>query len=364
VTPSAKRQAIAILHETHGLSVQRACQAVRLSRTAYYQPPGDGVQLFRDRPVIDALQALVAMNTRWGFWKCYDRLRFDGHEWNHKRVHRVYCALRLNLPRRTRRRVPRRLRTPLIAAAAVNTTWAIDFMVDTLYDGRRFRTFNVIAESNREGFAIEVGTTLPALRVIAVLEELIALHGAPRSIRCDNGPELTSLALTAWYETRGIALRYIQPGKPSQNAFIERVNRTTGPRSWMRMFRFGDGSSRADLRLARPPQHPASRTTASVACRRSPIDRDPLHSRCLFSNCELDRGAYQIMSVFHNTNDTNTTAFPKRRCIARSRSQEPARSGRHAAGRNWFSLWPEGRSANPDCTSSVSSVVGHESSCC
>jgi putative transposase len=226
VTPSAKRQAIAILHETHGLSIQRSCQAVRLSRTAYYQPPGDGVQLFRDRPVIDALQALVAVNTRWGFWKCYDRLRFDGHGWNHKRVHRVYCALRLNLPRRTRRRVPRRIRTPLIAPAMLNTTWAIDFMVDTLYDGRRFRTFNVIDEGNREGLAIEVGTTLPALRVIAVLEELIALHGAPRSIRCDNGPELTSLALTAWCETRGIALRYIQPGKPSQNAFIERFNRT------------------------------------------------------------------------------------------------------------------------------------------
>lgn len=226
MTPSAKRQAIAILHETHGLSIQRSCQTVRLSRTAYYQPPGDGERLFRDQPVIDALQSLVAENTRWGFWKCYDRLRFDGRCWNHKRVHRVYCALRLNLPRRTRRRVPRRIRTPLIAAATLNTMWAMDFMVDTLYDGRRFRTFNVIDESNREGLAIEVGTTLPALRVIAVLEELIALHGAPRSIRLDNGPELTSLALTAWCEARGIALRYIQPGKPSQNAFIERFNRT------------------------------------------------------------------------------------------------------------------------------------------
>jgi putative transposase len=226
VTPTAKRQAIAMLHDGRGLSVRRACETVRLSRTAYYQPAGDGTQLVRDQPVIDALQRVVAENTRWGFWKCYDRLRFVGHGWNHKRVHRVYCALRLNLPRRTRRRVPRRLRTPLLAPPTLNTTWAIDFMLDTLYDGRRFRTFNVIDESNREGLAIEVGTTMPALRVIAVLEELIALHGAPRSIRCDNGPELTSLALTAWCEHRGIALRHIQPGKPSQNAFIERFNRT------------------------------------------------------------------------------------------------------------------------------------------
>jgi putative transposase len=226
VTPSAKRQAIAILHETHGLPVRRACAVVRLSRTAYYRPPVDGTQLRRDRPVIDALQAVVSENTRWGFWKCYDALRLDGQPWNHKRVHRVYCALRLNLPRRTRRRVPRRIRSPLIAAAALNTTWALDFMVDTLYDGRRFRTLNIIDESNREGLAIEIGTTLPSLRVVAVLEELIALHGAPQYLRLDNGPELTSLALTAWCEARGIQLRYIQPGKPAQNAFIERFNRT------------------------------------------------------------------------------------------------------------------------------------------
>ena len=226
MTPSAKRQAIAILHDVHGLSVQRACETGRWSRTAYYQPPGDGTQLFRDQPVIDALQGIVAENTRWGFGKCYDHLRFVGHGWNHTRVHRVYCALRLNLPRRTRRRVPRRIRTPLVAPPALHTTWAIAFMLDTLYDGRRFRTFNVIDESTREGLAIEVGTTMPALRVIAVLEDRIALHGAPRSIRCDNGPELTSLALTTWCEHHRIALRYIQPGKPSQNAFIERFNRT------------------------------------------------------------------------------------------------------------------------------------------
>ncbi len=172
------------------------------------------------------MQALVQENTRWGFWKCFDRLHLDGQPWNHKRVHRVYCALRLNIPRRTRRRVPKRIRHPLVAPDALNTSWALDFMVDTLYDGRHFRTLNVIDESNREGLAIEIGRTLPSLRVIAVLDELVALHGAPQQLRVDNGPELTSLALTAWCELRGIKLRHIQPGKPSQNAFIERFNRT------------------------------------------------------------------------------------------------------------------------------------------
>lgn len=226
MTPSAKRQAIAILHEAHGLSLLRSCEAVRLSRAAYYRPPAEGARLERDRPVIDALQAVVNENTRWGFWKSFDRLRLLGHWWNHKRVHRVYCALHLNIPRRTRRRIPRRVKQPLMAATTLNTTWALDFMVDTLYDGRRFRTLNVIDESNREGLAIEIGTTLPSLRVIAVLEELVALHGPPKFLRVDNGPELTSLALTAWCELRGIQLVYIQPGKPQQNAFIERFNRT------------------------------------------------------------------------------------------------------------------------------------------
>ena len=235
MTPSAKRQAIAILHDTHGLSIGLACQVVRLSRTAYYQPPGDGDRLTRDQPVIDALQTLIAVNTRWGFWKCHDALRWAGHPWNHKRLHRVYCALRLNIPRRTRRRVPRRIQTPLQAAPRLNMMWAIDFMLDALYDGRRFRAFNVIDESNREGLAIEIGTTIPSLRVIAVLEELVAVHGKPDSIRLDNGPEFTARVLPAGAPLTGsrsnISSLESRRRTPSSSASIGR----TAPRSSMRM---------------------------------------------------------------------------------------------------------------------------------
>jgi len=192
VTPSAKRQAVGILAGEHGLSVRRACGAVRLARAAYYRPPDE--RLLRDQPVIDALHAVVAESSTWGFWKCFDRLHNQGHPWNHKRVHRVYCALRLNLPRRTKRRVPKRVQYPLAAPAALNQTWALDFMTDTIYDGRRFRTLNVIDEGNREGLAIEVGMSLPSVRVIAVLDELVAMHGQPAALRMDNGPELTSIA--------------------------------------------------------------------------------------------------------------------------------------------------------------------------
>lgn len=180
----------------------------------------------RDREVIEALNRLVESNGRWGFWKCYDRLRLDGHRWNHKRVHRVYCELRLNLPRRTKRRVPQRLRQPLAAPPTLNGTWALDFMHDTLYGGRRFRTLNVIDEGNRQGLAIEIGTSLPSARVVRLMEQLIDFYGRPTALRCDNGPELTAEPLVDWCQRQGIALHYIQPGKPDQNAYIERFNRS------------------------------------------------------------------------------------------------------------------------------------------
>ena len=213
-----------MLTTEHRLSVRRACRVVGLARATWYTAPVDPT--VRDAAVIVALQALIEEHPRWGFWKCYDRLRLDGHGWNHKRLHRVYVALRLNLPRRTRRRVPPRFRQPLIAPSRLNEVWALDFMHDALYGGRRFRTLNVLDEGNREGLAIEVGTSLPATRVIRVLSQLIALYGTPNQLRLDNGPELTAQVLTDWCAQHGIGLAYIQPGKPVQNAFIERFNRT------------------------------------------------------------------------------------------------------------------------------------------
>ena len=224
MTPSAKREVLGVLIHEHGVAVRRACQAVRLSRAAYYRPPRS--RLERDTDVVTALNDVVARHSRWGFWKCFYRLRRAGHWWNHKRVHRVYCALRLNLPRRTKRRLPTRLRQPLLALARLNETWALDFMADALYDGRSFRTFNVLDEGNREALAIEVGTSIPSARVIRVLDDCIRLYGRPARVRGDNGPELTAEAFAEWCRAQRIGIGYIQPGKPDQNAFIERFNRT------------------------------------------------------------------------------------------------------------------------------------------
>lgn len=210
--------------QEHALAIGRACRIAGCSRTAWYRPPRD--QAAADAPVIDALLALVEASPQWGFWLCRDRLRALGHGWNWKRIYRVYRALGLNLTRRGKKRLPTRPRVPLEAPPVLNTTWALDFMGDTLYDGRCYRTLNVLDEGNREGLAIEIDTSLPSRRVVALLDQLVALYGPPGRLRCDNGPEFIAAALAAWCTAHGITLHHIEPGQPNQNAFIERFNRT------------------------------------------------------------------------------------------------------------------------------------------
>jgi putative transposase len=209
---------------THDLPIQRACHAVGLGRATYYRPVVEWAH--RDTPVIAALTAVMAAHPRWGFWKCYDRLRLDGHPWNAKRVWRVYCGLRLNLPRRTKKRLPFRFPQPLTVVPVPNVVWAVDFMSNTLYGGRRFRTLNILDEGVREGLAIEVDTSLLAERMIRAMEQVASWRDHPQALRLDNGPELVAECFTAWCAEHGIALWYIQPGKPAQNGFIERFNRT------------------------------------------------------------------------------------------------------------------------------------------
>jgi putative transposase len=206
------------------LSVRRACQVVGGGRATYYRPVVDWAQ--RDAPVIEALTTLSVTKARWGFWKYVNWLRNTGHRWNPKRLWRVYCRLRLNLPRRTKKRVPARVVQPLDVIPQPNVVWAVDFMSDTVYGGRRFRTFNLLDEGVREVLAIEVDTSLPAERVIRVLEQVVGWRGQPQAIRLDNGPEFLAERFATWCTDRRIALRYIQPGKPNQNAFVERFNRT------------------------------------------------------------------------------------------------------------------------------------------
>ena len=208
----------------HELSKTKACAAVQLSRSSWYREPSQ--QVVRDQPVIDALNAMLKKYPRWGFWMCYDRMRLDGHAWNHKRVYRVYKAMKLNLPRRKKRRLPQRVQQPMVVEARANAEWSLDFMSDALYHGRRFRTLNVLDEGVREALDIVIDTSIPGARVVRTLDRLIEWRGKPDAIRVDNGPEYISQVFSEWCEKHGIKLNYIQPGKPNQNAYIERFNRT------------------------------------------------------------------------------------------------------------------------------------------
>jgi len=144
-----------------------------------------------------------------------DYLRNQGHTWNHKRIRRVYRALSLHLQRKPKKRLPARTAHPLVVPAEANQTWSLDFMSDTLSDGRTFRTLTVIDDYNREALWIEVDTSLPSERVIRVLEQLLFGRGKPSSIRMDNGPELISQRLASWAREQHIELAHIQPGKPA-----------------------------------------------------------------------------------------------------------------------------------------------------
>lgn len=213
---------MAYVHAEHGLSVRRACQAFGLCRSVYgYRPrPSD------DGEVIEALVCLAQQYPRYGFGKLFALVRRRQPAWNHKRVYRVYCALKLNLRRKGKKRLPSRHPEKLAVPAAVNTCWSADFMSDALMSGQKFRTFNVLDDFNREALAIEIDTSLPAARVVRVLEQVSAWRGYPARLRLDNGPELISVALADWAERRGVELEFIEPGKPTQNSFIERFNRT------------------------------------------------------------------------------------------------------------------------------------------
>lgn len=208
----------------HGLSVSRACHGANLSRSAWYQPLKNWMEY--DRPVISALQESSAAKPGLGFWKLHRRLRRRGHGWNHKRLHRVYCELKLNIRRRAKQRVPTRDPQPLVVPMAPNQVWSADFMSDALYGGTRFRTFNVLDDFNREALAIEIDTSLTSERLIRVFEQLKAERGLPDMLRTDNGPEFLGTVFTDWCKGNGIFIDYIEPGKPNQNAYIERFNRS------------------------------------------------------------------------------------------------------------------------------------------
>jgi putative transposase len=207
-----------------GVSIALACRTFQISESCYrYERKLSD----ENAEIADWLEKLTGNRRTWGFGLCFLYLRnVKGFGWNHKRVYRIYCELELNLRIKPKKRLKRDKPDALAVPDIANHTWSMDFMADQLADGRSIRTLNVLDDFNREGLSIEVDFSLPAERVVRSLNRIIEWRGKPQIIRVDNGPEYVSGKLMAWAEKAGIHILYIQPGKPQQNAYIERYNRT------------------------------------------------------------------------------------------------------------------------------------------
>lgn len=174
--------------------------------------------------IIHRMKTLVEEHRSWGYPKIHAVLRREGLVKNPKRTYRLYRQEGLSLRIRKRHRRASSLRLPLTEAERPNQRWAMDFMQDALWSGRKIKILTIVDTFSKKGLAVEVDFSIPGERVTRVLDWLVTLHGKPESITIDNGPEFAGFALDAWAYRNGVKLDFIAPGKPQQNAFIESFN--------------------------------------------------------------------------------------------------------------------------------------------
>jgi len=212
---------VTYLLEFRQVSISRACRVVKLPKSMFYYK-----NIRDDSETIDKLNWLADRHPTEGQDLYYSRIRQQGFLWNYKRVRRVYLLLGMNRRKKTKRRVPARIKVPLAVPGQSGEMWSVDFMSDVLVNKRKFRTLNVIDDYNRQAITVEAAYSMPAARVTQILEYAIKEQGKPVCIRVDNGPEFVSKEFRDWCAQKGITIRHTQPGKPMQNGYIERFNRT------------------------------------------------------------------------------------------------------------------------------------------
>lgn len=234
VTPVARRSAVAGAREAHGISERRACAILGADRSmARYRSRRPDDSATRSR-----LRVLAAERRRFGYRRLGLLLAREGVRLNHKKLRRLYREERLQVRRRGGRKRALGTRAPLTLPTGLNQRWSLDFVSDTLSDGRRFRVLCVVDDFTRECLALVADTSLSGARVARELDTIAAVRGYPASVVSDNreaiprrdvsgadrGTELTSTAILLWSQARGVAWHYIAPGKPQQNAFVESFN--------------------------------------------------------------------------------------------------------------------------------------------
>ena len=219
--PAARREAVGYLRKEYSASERRACRVVGLRRST------NRYQSHREQPggLVKRMRELAAQRPRFGYRRLHVMLRREGFEVNHKRIYRLYRLDGLTVRRRLRRRRAAAVARVVFAPATrANQRWAMDFVSDALFNGRKFRALTVMDHCTREGLAIEVDFSLPALRVVRVLDRLVEERGVPELIVIDHGTEFAGKVLDAWAYRNGVKLHFIRPGKPMDNGHCESFN--------------------------------------------------------------------------------------------------------------------------------------------
>ena len=206
--------------EAYRVSQRRSCGLIKLHRSSwFYKSRAKDV-----RALIHRLKELARVRPRFGYRRLYELIRREGWKVNHKRIHRLYVLLGLQVQIRRKIKRSSHLRVPLLKPERVNEHWSMDFVADQLDNGRRFRILTIVDNYSRECPLLEADHSLTAHKVIACLDRLKASRGLPRAITVDNGSEFFSRAMDSWAYRNQVKLDFIRPGKPVENAFIESFN--------------------------------------------------------------------------------------------------------------------------------------------
>lgn len=217
--PAQKKPIVARLVEQFQLSERAACGLAGLSRTAYrYQAKPKADDALRAR-----LRTLAAEHSCYGYLMLHGMLKTEGLVINRKRTYRVYTEENLQVRTKKRKKL-QRPRLVMDVPSSPNQRWSMDFVSDQLSNGRRFRVLNVVDDYSREMVGQLTSFSISGQRVSRFLSEIGACRSLPKSIVCDNGSEFTSKAMFFWAQESGVRLAFIQPGKPTQNAFVESLN--------------------------------------------------------------------------------------------------------------------------------------------